>query len=115
MLDRAFSQVCNHISVISRLASRFRCRRPRFDHLFEFGLNSGRHSPTNCDHRGGDKMLYEHVDSPQPIRLGNRGLSAVGSPPQTNSSAETSDIPRRAHLTLVPDPFGLPPATTDDP
>jgi WhiB family transcriptional regulator, redox-sensing transcriptional regulator len=59
-------------------------------------------------------MPYEHVDFPQPIRLGNRGLSAVGSPPQANSSAENSDIPRRAHLTLVPDPFGLPPANTDD-
>src|SRR5262249_41538490 len=28
-------RVCNHISVISRLAGRIQCRRPRFDHLFE--------------------------------------------------------------------------------
>ena len=33
-------------------------------------------------------MPYEHIDFPQPIRLGDRGLSAVGSTPQTPSSAE---------------------------
>ena len=59
-------------------------------------------------------MPYEHMDFRQPIRLGDRGLSVVGGPPQTNSSAGTSDTPRRAHLTLVPDPFALPPASTDD-
>ncbi|GAB7149824.1 hypothetical protein LRC537489_30660 [Mycobacterium riyadhense] len=37
MLDPAGEAVSNHISVISRLAGRFRCRRPRFDHLFELG------------------------------------------------------------------------------
>ena len=57
-------------------------------------------------------MSYEHVGFPQPIRLGD--LSAVGSPPQTNSGPETSDAPRRAHLTLVPDPFGMPVALTPD-
>ncbi len=61
-------------------------------------------------------MSYEHMGFPQPIRLGDRSLSAVGSPPQTNSGAETSDNPRRPHLTLVQtDPFGLPPLTPDDP
>ena len=59
-------------------------------------------------------MPYEHVGFRQPIRLGDRGLSAVGGPPQTNFSAETSETPRRAHLTLVPDPFGLPPGLTPD-
>lgn len=59
-------------------------------------------------------MPYEHVDFPQPIRLGERGLSAVGSPPQTIPSAEISTAPRRAHLALVPDPFGMPPALTPD-
>ena len=59
-------------------------------------------------------MPYEHVGFPQPIRLGG-GLSTVGSPPQTISAAETSDTPRRAHLTLVPDPFGMPALTPDDP
>ncbi|EUA14432.1 hypothetical protein I546_0052 [Mycobacterium kansasii 732] len=32
MLDPAAQCVSNHMSVISRLAGRFRCRRPRFDH-----------------------------------------------------------------------------------
>ncbi|AIB49986.1 hypothetical protein HX92_2698 [Mycobacterium tuberculosis] len=36
-LDPRPQLVSNHISVISRLAGRFRCRRPRFDHLFELG------------------------------------------------------------------------------
>src|SRR5262249_17375388 len=46
MLDPAGQPVSNHISVISRLAGRFRCRRPRFDHLFEWSVhqNSGKHS-----------------------------------------------------------------------
>ncbi len=57
-------------------------------------------------------MPYEHVDFPQPIRL---GLSVIGGPPQTNSGAEISDAPRRAHLSLVPDAFGMPPLTPDDP
>jgi hypothetical protein len=34
-LDPGPSRVSNHISVISWLADRIRCRRPRFDHLFE--------------------------------------------------------------------------------
>src|ERR1700756_3104218 len=40
MLDRTGHPVSNHISVISRLAGRFRCRRPRFDHLFELVCTS---------------------------------------------------------------------------
>jgi WhiB family redox-sensing transcriptional regulator len=60
-------------------------------------------------------MPYEHLDFPQPIRLGDRGLSTMGSAPQTPSTAEIPDIPRRAHLTLVPDAFGLAPLTPDDP
>jgi hypothetical protein len=36
-LAKRTSPVSNHISVISRLAGRIRCRRPRFDHLFELG------------------------------------------------------------------------------
>jgi WhiB family redox-sensing transcriptional regulator len=59
-------------------------------------------------------MPYEHMDFRQPIRLGDRGLSVIGGPPQPDSSAGTSDAPRRAHLTLVPDPFALPPVETDD-
>jgi hypothetical protein len=45
-LDQADQPVSNHISVISRLAGRFRCRRPRFDHMFELSVhqNSGKHS-----------------------------------------------------------------------
>ena len=38
VLDQGPRPVSNHISVISRLAGRFRCRRPRFDHLFELGI-----------------------------------------------------------------------------
>src|ERR1700736_2241064 len=59
-------------------------------------------------------MPYEHVGFPQPIRLGG-GLSTVGSPPQTICAAETSDNTRRPHLTLVPDPFGVPALTPDNP
>jgi hypothetical protein len=46
VLDPVGQPVSNHISVISRLAGRFRCRRPRFDHLFELSVhqNSGKHS-----------------------------------------------------------------------
>src|ERR1700731_3449779 len=59
-------------------------------------------------------MPYEPGGFPHPIRLGG-GLSTVGSPPQTISAAETSDNTRRPHLTLVPDPFGVPALTPDDP
>ena len=59
-------------------------------------------------------MPYEHAEFPQPIRL-DRGFGAVGSPPQPNSGAEIYDAPRRAHLALVPDAFGLPPLTPEDP
>jgi WhiB family redox-sensing transcriptional regulator len=60
-------------------------------------------------------MPYEHADFPRPVQLGDYGLSALGSPPQPNSGAEAFDAPRRAHLTLVSDDFGLPPLTPDDP
>jgi WhiB family redox-sensing transcriptional regulator len=59
-------------------------------------------------------MPYEHTDFPRTIQLGDPGLNALGSTPQTNTSAESPDIPRRAHLALVPDAFGLAPAEPDD-
>jgi WhiB family transcriptional regulator, redox-sensing transcriptional regulator len=59
-------------------------------------------------------MPYEHIDFPRTIQLGDRGLSAVGSTPQTHTSADSPDTPRRAHLSLVPDAFGLAPAEADD-
>jgi WhiB family transcriptional regulator, redox-sensing transcriptional regulator len=62
------------------------------------------------------EMSFEHVDVPRSIRLADPGLSALDSTPQTNSGAESSTTtPRRAHLTLVPDAFGLAPLTPDDP
>src|SRR6185312_9912755 len=60
-------------------------------------------------------MSYEYADFPRSIRLGEPSFGALGSPPQPNSGAEDSDPGRRAHLTLVPDTFGLPPLTPDDP
>jgi WhiB family transcriptional regulator, redox-sensing transcriptional regulator len=59
-------------------------------------------------------MPYEHLDFPRPIRLAGAGLSTVGTTPQTPSTAEATDTTRRAHLSLVPDAFGLAPATDDD-
>jgi WhiB family redox-sensing transcriptional regulator len=59
-------------------------------------------------------MPYEHIDFPRTIQLGDRGLNAVGSTPQTHTSAESLDTPRRAHLTLVPEAFGLAPVEPDD-
>ena len=59
-------------------------------------------------------MPYEHIDFPRTIQLGDRGVSTLGSTPQTNSNAESPDTPRRAHLSLVPDAFGLAPAEPDD-
>ena len=59
-------------------------------------------------------MPYEHIDFPQPIRLGDRGLSAVGTTPQPPSSAEFTGAATRAHLTLVPELFGLAPETPED-
>jgi len=59
-------------------------------------------------------MPYEHIDFPQPIRLGDRGFSAVGSTPQPPSNAEITGTAKRAHLTVVPELFGLAPETPDD-
>lgn len=61
-------------------------------------------------------MPYEHVEFPRPIQLVDWGYSAVGSTPQTHSGAETAGtVGERAHLSLVPDAFGLAPLTPDDP
>jgi WhiB family redox-sensing transcriptional regulator len=60
-------------------------------------------------------MPYDYADFPQPIRLGDPGLSIWGSTPQIPSSAETTGTPRRAHLTLVSEDFGPAPLTPDDP
>ena len=60
-------------------------------------------------------MPYEHVDFPRPIQLVDRGFSGVGSTPQTPSDADMRGIGERVHLSLVPDVFGLPPLTPDDP
>ena len=57
-------------------------------------------------------MSYERADYPRSLRLADRGFSAVDSTPQTHATATT--MGKRTHLALVPDPFGLPPATTDD-
>jgi hypothetical protein len=59
-LDRKHHAVSNHISVISRLAGRFRCRRPRFDHLFELAVyhNRGKQSLP---------IRFEEADDPCPM------------------------------------------------
>ena len=59
-------------------------------------------------------MPYEQIDFPQPIRLGDSGLNALGSTPQNPFGADTAGMMRRAHLTLVPEPFGTAPMLTPD-
>ncbi len=59
-------------------------------------------------------MPFQHSDFPRPFQLADRGFGAVGSTPQIHPNAGPMDTTKRAHLTLVPDVFGLAPESPDD-
>jgi WhiB family transcriptional regulator, redox-sensing transcriptional regulator len=59
-------------------------------------------------------MSYEPVDFGRPARLADRSWSALGTTSHVNTSTTTPGATKRSHLTLVPDEFAVPQATTDD-
>ena len=59
-------------------------------------------------------MHYQPVDFGTPARLPDRSWSAVEVTPQATTGRATNGDPKRSHLTLVPDDYVFPPATTDE-
>jgi WhiB family transcriptional regulator, redox-sensing transcriptional regulator len=59
-------------------------------------------------------MPYQHSDFPSHLRAADHGLSALGGTPQTPIDSEITSVTKRAHLSVVPDFFGMPPETPDD-
>ena len=59
-------------------------------------------------------MPYHHSDFPSHLRAGDAGLSGLGGTPHAQIDSEITSVTKRAHLSVVPDFFGMPPETPDD-
>jgi WhiB family redox-sensing transcriptional regulator len=59
-------------------------------------------------------MPYQHSDFPSHLRAGDPGLSGLGGTPRAQIDSEITSVTKRAHLSVVPDFFGMPPETPDD-
>ena len=106
LLTGAPRAMSNHTSVISRLACRFRCRRPRFDHLFELiGRTSqlwGLHTRIYDISKEGN-MAFEQADFGNSVTFDFTLLGTVGSAEHLRAGPAPMAGGGRPQLSLVPE------------